>query len=237
MFAYIDEDVIIGDNVWVGPNAVIFKGTRIGNNCKIFPGAVIGAIPQDLKFGGEYTTVEIGNNTTIRECVTINRGTTATKTTKIGDNVLLMAYVHIAHDCVVGDGSILSNATNLAGHVSVGNFVTFGGMTGAHQFTNIGDYAFVTGGTMLRKDVPPFAMVAHVPGVFIGINSVGLKRRNFVLEDIHLIQDAYRYLYNSGYNITQAIEKILEELPQNIQIDHIIDFIKKSERGIVRGVG
>lgn len=235
-FVYIDDDVYIDDNVWIGPHVTIFKGSRIGKHSKIFPGAVIGGLPQDLKFGGEYTTVSIGDYTTIRECVTINRGTSASGETVVGNHVLLMAYVHIAHDCKVGNNSILSNATNLAGHVVVGEYVTFGGMTGAHQFSKIGDYAFVTGGTMLRKDVPPFAMVANVPGVCIGINAIGLKRRNFDLEDIHLIQDAYRYLYQSGFNISQALDKIAEELPQNSNIDLIIDFIRKSDRGIVRGI-
>ncbi len=235
-FVYIDEDVVIGDNVWIGPHVTLFRGTRIGGNSKIFPGAVIGGIPQDLKFGGEYTTVEIGHHTTIRECVTVNRGTAATGTTAVGNHVLLMAYVHIAHDCKIGDNCVLSNATNLAGHVEVGEYVTFGGMTGAHQFSKIGAYAFVTGGTMLRKDVPPFAMVANVPGVCIGINAIGLKRRNFTIEDIHLIQDAYRYLFQSGFNTSQAIEKIVEEFPSNKYIDDIVTFIRNSERGIVRGV-
>jgi UDP-N-acetylglucosamine acyltransferase len=235
-FVYIEEDVEIGDNVWIGPHVTIFKGTRIGSNCKIFPGAVIGGIPQDLKYNGEYTTVEIGDHTTIRECVTVNRGTSITGKTIVGDHVLLMAYVHVAHDCKIGNSCVLSNSTNLAGHVDVGDFVTFGGMTGAHQFSKIGSHSFVTGGTMLRKDVPPFAMVANVPGVFIGINAIGLKRRSFELEDIHLIQDTYRYIYQSGFNTSQALEKIAEELPSNPYIQEITAFIRSSERGIVRGV-
>lgn len=235
-FCYIDEDVIIGEGTKIGPNVTIFKGSRIGKNCKIFPGAVIGAEPQDLKFEGEYSTVEIGDYNTIRECATINRGTKLTGTTKIGSHNLIMAYVHVAHDCVIGDHCVLSNATNLAGHVIVEDYVIFGGMCAAHQFLRIGKHAFVAGGTMLRKDVPPYVLAAKDPAVFAGINSVGLKRRDFTIEEVHLIQDIYRYLFNSGLNTTQAICKIFEDFPSSIIRDEIVDFVKKSERGVIRGI-
>ncbi|MCO5229740.1 MAG: acyl-ACP--UDP-N-acetylglucosamine O-acyltransferase [Chitinophagales bacterium] len=235
-FSYIDEDVTIGEGTIIEPNVTIYKGTRIGRNCHIFPGAVIGAIPQDLKFAGEYSTVEIGDFTTIRECSTINRGTIASGVTRIGSHNLIMAYVHIAHDCVIGNHCILSNATNLAGHIIVEDYVVFGGMCAAHQFIKIGKHAFIGGGTMLRKDVPPYVLVAKDPAVFTGINSVGLKRRDFSLEQIHLIQDIYRYLFNSGLNTTQAIDKIFEDFEASEIRDEIIDFITKSERGIVKGI-
>lgn len=235
-FSYIDEDVTIGEGTIIEPNVTIYKGTRIGQNCHIFPGAVIGAIPQDLKFAGEYSTVEIGDFTTIRECSTINRGTIASGVTRIGSHNLIMAYVHIAHDCVIGNHCILSNATNLAGHIIVEDYVVFGGMCAAHQFIKIGKHAFIGGGTMLRKDVPPYVLVAKDPAVFTGINSVGLKRRDFSLEQIHLIQDIYRYLFNSGLNTTQAIDKIFEDFEASEIRDEIIDFITKSERGIVKGI-
>jgi UDP-N-acetylglucosamine acyltransferase len=235
-YSYIDEDVIIGEGTKIGPNVTIFKGSRIGKYCKIFPGAVIGAEPQDLKFEGEYSTVEIGDNTTIRECATINRGTKVTGTTKIGNYNLIMAYVHVAHDCVIGDHCVLSNSTNLAGHVIVEDYVIFGGMCAAHQFLRIGKHAFVAGGTMLRKDVPPYVLAAKDPAVFAGINSVGLKRRDFSLEEIHLIQDIYRYLFNNGLNTTQAIEKIMEDFSSSLIRDEIVDFVKKSERGVIRGI-
>lgn len=235
-YSYIDEDVIIGEGTKIGPNVTIFKGSRIGKYCKIFPGAVIGAEPQDLKFEGEYSTVEIGDNTTIRECATINRGTKVTGTTKIGNHNLIMAYVHVAHDCVIGDHCVLSNSTNLAGHVIVEDYVIFGGMCAAHQFLRIGKHAFVAGGTMLRKDVPPYVLAAKDPAVFAGINSVGLKRRDFSLEEIHLIQDIYRYLFNNGLNTTQAIEKIMEDFSSSLIRDEIVDFVKKSERGVIRGI-
>ncbi|HZH68300.1 MAG TPA: acyl-ACP--UDP-N-acetylglucosamine O-acyltransferase [Chitinophagales bacterium] len=235
-FCFIDEDVEIGDNTRIEPNVTIYRGTRIGKNCHIFPGAVIGAIPQDLKFEGEYSTVEIGDNTTIRECATINRGTQAKGVTRIGSNNLIMAYVHVAHDCQIGNHCILSNATNLAGHIVVEDYVVFGGMCAAHQFLKIGKHAFIAGGTMLRKDVPPYILAARNPAVYTGVNSIGLKRRKFELTEINLIQGIYRYLYNSGLNTTQALEKILIEIEPSEIREEIIQFIKSSERGILSGV-
>lgn len=235
-FTYIDEDVIIGDRTEIGPNVSIYAGSRIGDDCRIFPGAVIGAIPQDLKFEGEYTNVEIGDRVTIRECATVNRGTKYSYTTKVGNDTLLMAYVHVAHDCVIGEHCVLANTTNLAGHVVVEDYVIFGGMAAAHQFVKIGQHAFVAGGTLLRKDVPPFVIAAKDPTVFSGVNSVGLKRRGFSNDDIHHIQDVYRYLYNNGMNRGDAIEKIKVEVVDSKLKAGILNFIESSERGIIRGI-
>jgi UDP-N-acetylglucosamine acyltransferase len=235
-FTSIHEDVIIGDNCQISSNVTIFPGTRIGNNCKIFPGAVIGAIPQDLKFNGEYSTVEIGDFVTIRECATINRGTAALGATKVGSHTLVMAYVHIAHDCIVGSHCILANATNLAGHVTVDDYAYFGGMSGAHQFVKIGKHTFISGGSMIGKDVPPFCLVMRNPAQYAGINSVGLKRHQYSQDDIHLIQDIYRILFGSGLNTTQALNQIKTEIPDTEIKKHIIQFIETSERGIVSRV-
>ncbi len=236
-FSTVYEDVIIGDNTWIAPNVTIFPGTRIGGNCKIFPGAVLGAIPQDLKFDGEYTTVEIGDYVSIRECSTVNRGTAASGTTKIGSHSLIMAYVHIAHDCFIGEHCILANATNLAGHVTIEDYAYFGGMSGAHQFIKVGKHAFISGGSMIGKDVPPFCLAMRNPAQYAGINSIGLKRHGFTPDEIHMIQDAYRFIFgNNGLNTSQALAKIEEEIPASALRDYIISFIKTSERGIIKGM-
>ncbi|MFN8259921.1 MAG: acyl-ACP--UDP-N-acetylglucosamine O-acyltransferase [Chitinophagales bacterium] len=236
-FSAIYEDVIIGDNTWIGPNVTIFPGSRIGKDCKVFPGAVIGAIPQDLKFHGESSLVEIGDRVVIRECATVNRGTEASGTTRIGNDTMLMAYVHVAHDCIIGEHCILANSTNLAGHVIIEDYAYFGGMSGAHQFTRIGRHSFVSGGSMIGKDVPPFCLVMRNPAQYAGINSVGLKRHKFSTEEIHMIQDVYRYIFgNNGLNTTQALQKIEEEVPSSEWRDHILDFVRISERGIIKGI-
>lgn len=235
-FSFIDDDVVIGDGTHIGPNVTIYSGSRIGKDCRIFPGAVIGAIPQDLKFAGEYTTVEIGDRVTVRECVTVNRGTVYSNTTKVGNDTLLMAYVHVAHDCIIGEKCVLANTTNLAGHVEVGDSVIFGGMAAAHQFVKIGKHAFIAGGTLLRKDVPPYVIAAKSPTFYSGVNSVGLKRYGFSNDDIHHIQDVYRYLYNNGMNTTQAIEKIKQEVEDSKFKIEILGFVVGSERGIIRGI-
>ena len=188
-FAVIYDDVVIGDNCYIGANVVIFPGARIGNNCKIFPGA---SIPQDLKFDNEYTTVEIGNNNTIREFVTINRGTAASGKTVVGDNNLIMAYVHIAHDCVVGNNCVLANNTTLAGHITIEDYVITGGMSAIHQFVHIGQHAILAGGSLVDKDIPPYVKVGKFPASYCGINSVGLHRRGFSQEDINEIQAIYK---------------------------------------------
>jgi len=234
-FVTIDKDVEIGEGTWVASNVTIMEGARIGKNCKIFPGAVIGAIPQDLKFGGEYSTVEIGDNVTIRECVTINRGTKDRDKTVIKDGVLLMAYVHVAHDCLIGEHAILANSVNLAGHVTIGEYAILGGGSLVHQFVTIGKHAMITGGALVRKDVPPFTKAAREPLSYVGINSIGLRRRGFVSEKINEIQEIYRQLYLKGHNTSQAISFVEAELKASKERDEIISFVQESKRGIMKG--
>ncbi len=234
-FVSIDKDVIVGEGTRIGSGATILPGTRIGKNCNIFPGAVIGAIPQDLKFRGEYSTVEIGNNTTVREFVTINRGTAAKGKTVVGSNCLLMAYVHVAHDCVVGNNVILVNNTQLAGEVIVDDFAILAGMVAVHQFVHIGSHVMIAGGSLVRKDVPPFIKAGREPLSYVGINSIGLRRRNFTNEKIREVQEIYRYIYQKGLNISQAVEIIEAEMPASTERDEVLLFIKDSKRGIIRG--
>jgi UDP-N-acetylglucosamine acyltransferase len=234
-FTTIHSNVIIGEGTWIGSNVTIMEGARIGKNCNIFPGAVISAIPQDLKFQDEETTVEIGNNVTIREYVTVNRGTVDRGKTVIGDNCLIMAYCHVAHDCIVGKNCIFSNNSTLAGHCTVGDYVILAGMTAVHQFCMIGNHAFVTGGSLVRKDVPPFVKGAREPLSYVGINSIGLRRRGFSPEKIREIQNIYRILYQRNYNTTQASEIIEAEMEATPERDEILQFIKNSKRGIMKG--
>ncbi len=233
-FAVIHEDVRIGEGTHIMSGAVIMSGTTIGKNCLIFPGAVLGAIPQDLKFIGEKTTVEIGDNTTIRECVTINRGTQDKWKTVIGSNCLLMAYSHVAHDCILGDHVILSNSVQLAGHVEVGDWAIIGGMAGAPQFSRIGAHCYVFGHTVINKDVPPFMKAGRSPISYAGVNSVGLQRRGFSSDAINQILEIYRNLYNKGFNTSQALEYIEKDLPDSPERNMILTFIKESKRGIVK---
>ena len=234
-FSTISKNVVIEEGSWIGPNVTIMNGARIGKNCRIFPGAVIAAIPQDLKYKGERTTVERGENTTIRECVTINRGTVDRMKTVVGENCLIMAYSQIAHDCRVGNSCIFSNNTTLAGHVTVEDFVIMAGMTAVHQFCHIGKHAFVTGGALVRKDVPPYVKAAREPLSYMGINSVGLRRRGFSPEKIKEIQDIYRILYQKKYNNSQALEIIEAEMEATPERDEILSFVKDSQRGVMRG--
>jgi UDP-N-acetylglucosamine acyltransferase len=234
-FTTIHNNVKIGQGTWIGSNVTIMEGARIGKNCNIFPGSVISAIPQDLKYDDEETTVVIGNNVTIRECVTINRGTSDKLRTKIGDNCLIMAYCHIAHDCTIGDNCIFSNNSTLAGHIVVGDYVVLAGMTAVHQFCSIGNHAFVTGGSLVRKDIPPFVKAAREPLSYVGINSVGLRRRGFEADKIREIQNIYRILYQKNYNNTQASEIIEAEMEATPERDEILQFIKNSHRGIMKG--
>ncbi|PTN07320.1 acyl-ACP--UDP-N-acetylglucosamine O-acyltransferase [Mangrovibacterium marinum] len=234
-FVTVDKDVIIGEGTRIGSNVTILPGTRIGKNCRIFPGAVIGAVPQDLKFKGEYTTVEIGDNTTIRECVTVNRGTTARGKTVIGSNCLIMAYVHVAHDCLVGNHVILVNSTQLAGEVTVDDWAIIGGMSAVHQFVHIGTHVMISGGSLVRKDVPPFVKAGREPLSYVGINSIGLRRRAFNNDQIRDVQEIYRYIYQKGLNTTQAIEIIEAEMSATPERDEILMFVKDSKRGIIRG--
>lgn len=235
-FSFVDEDVVIGDNTWIGPNVTIFSGARIGKNCKIFPGAVISAIPQDLKFAGEATTAEIGDNTVIRECVTINKGTVDKMKTAVGKNCLLMAYVHIAHDCILGDNIIIANSVNLAGHVDIEDWVIIEGGTGVGQFVRIGAHAFISGLTGVRKNVPPFTKAAREPLQYVGVNSVGLRRRGFSNEIILQIEDIYRTLYVKGLNVSNALAVIEQEAPASKEKEQILTFIRGSKEGIIRGI-
>ncbi len=234
-FATIHNNVIIGDGTWIGSNVTIMEGARIGKNCNIYPGAVISAIPQDLKFQDEETIVEIGDNTTLREFVTINRGTVDRGKTIIGKNCLIMAYCHIAHDCVVGDNCIFSNNSTLAGHVTVGDYVILAGMTAVHQFCTLGRHSFITGGSLVRKDVPPYVKGAREPLSYVGINSIGLRRRGFESEKIREIQNIYRILYQKNYNNTQASRIIEADMEATTERDEILQFIKNSKRGIMKG--
>jgi len=210
-------------------------GARIGKNCSIFPGSVISAVPQDLKYNNEDTIAEIGDNVTIRECVTINKGTTDRLKTVIGDNCLIMAYCHIAHDCIVGNNCIFSNNSTLAGHVTVGDYVIISGLTAVHQFCSIGNHSFVTGGSLVRKDVPPYVKAAREPLSYVGINSVGLRRRGYESKKISEIQNIYRYLYQKNYNNTQACQIIEAEMEASPERDEILQFIRNSHRGIMKG--
>lgn len=234
-FVTIDANVEIGEGTRICSNVTILEGARIGRNCTIFPGAVIGAIPQDLKFRGEDTLAIIGDNTTIRECVTVNRGTAARGRTTVGNNCLIMAYSHVAHDCVVGDNVIISNATQLAGEVVVDNFAVIGGGTLVHQFCHIGPHVMIQGGALINKDIPPYVKAAREPISYVGVNSIGLRRRGFSNETICEIQDIYRYLYLSGLNFSDAVERIEAELPASKERDEIIQFVRNSKRGIIRG--
>ena len=234
-FVTIDKNVEIGEGTWIGPNATIMEGARIGKNCKIFPGAVISAVPQDLKFAGEETIVKIGDNVIIREFVTINRGTKANFETVIGNNCLLMAYVHIAHDCTIGHHVILANSAALAGHIKIDDWAIIGGMVAIHQFVNIGAHAMISGGGLVRKDVPPYCKAAREPLSYSGINSIGLRRRGFSFEKIKEIQDIYRIIFINGYNVSQALRYIEAELPATPERDEIISFTMNSQRGIMRG--
>jgi UDP-N-acetylglucosamine acyltransferase len=234
-FTTIHKDVVIDDGTWIGPNVTIFNGARIGKNCKIFPGAVISAIPQDLKFDEEITTAEIGDNCIIRECCTINRGTTDRNRTVIGKNCLLMAYVHVAHDCIVGDNCILANCVNLAGHVILGDFVIVEGVVGVQQFVHIGDHTFIAAGSNVRKNVPPYIKAARSPLTFAGVNSVGLRRRGFSADSVTQIEDIYRNIYTRGLNVSNAVKVIEQEEPQSKEKEIILKFIEESTKGIIRG--
>jgi UDP-N-acetylglucosamine acyltransferase len=222
-FAYIADNVVIGDGTWIGPNATVMYGARIGKNCKVFPSAVVSGIPQDLKFVGEETTAEIGDNTTIREGVTVNRGTVAAGKTVVGSNCLLMAYSHIGHDCFIGNHCIIGNATGLAGEVKVDDWAI---LSGAH--------VMVGGGSKIRIDVPPFIKADREPLSYMGLNSVGLTRRGFEKERIDEIHNIYRAFYQNGMNISKALDYVEKEFKPTPDRDYIIKFIRNSERGVIR---
>ncbi|MDR1742388.1 MAG: acyl-ACP--UDP-N-acetylglucosamine O-acyltransferase [Dysgonamonadaceae bacterium] len=234
-FAYVDANVEIGDGSRIMTHAVVLSGSRIGKNCTIFPNATIAGIPQDLKFMGEDSLAIIGDGTVVRECATVNRGTASKGFSIVGKNCLIMAYSHVAHDCVLKDYVILGNATQLAGEVEVDEHAILSGGTLVHQFTKVGSHVMIQGGTRLGKDIPPFAMAGRDPVSYVGLNIVGLRRRGFTGEQINNIQEVYRLLYQSGLNISQALPKIETELPESNEKSIILDFVRNSSRGIVRG--
>ena len=234
-FAYIEDNVVIGAGTRIMPHACIMSGARIGKNCTIFPNAVISGIPQDLKFEDEESLAIIGDNTTIRECVTINRGTKSRGQTVVGNNCLLKAYSHVAHDCILKDYVIVGNSVQIAGEVEVDDYAIISGGTLVHQFTRVGKHTMIQGGTRLGKDIPPYTVAGREPVSYVGLNIVGLRRRGFSREQINNIQEIYRYLYLSGYNISQALEKIESEIAESEERTDIIDFVRASSRGVVRG--
>jgi len=233
-FSVIEENVEIGENTRIDSHVLIANGARIGKNCHLHHGAVISTIPQDLKFAGEETFLEIGDNTIVREYCDLNRGTKERGKSVIGANCLLMAYVHVAHDCIVGNNVILANGVQLAGHVTIEDFVTIGGMVPVHQFCRIGKHAFVGGGFRVVQDVPPYILAAGEPLAYKGLNIIGLRRRGFPQETIALLRKCYRFLYQAKLNTSQAVEKIRSELEPTPEIQAILEFIEKSERGFIR---
>lgn len=234
-FAYIEANVEIGARTKIMANATILSGARIGEDCTVFPSAVVSAVPQDLKFRGEDTLAIIGNNTVIRECATVHRGTASKGKTVVGNYCLIMAYSHVAHDCLLHDHIILSNATQLAGEVVVDDYAILGGGSLVHQFSHVGTHSMTQGGTKVNKDIPPYVIAAREPVQYCGINSVGLMRRGFTREQLTAIQDTYRLIYMSGLNVSQALQQIQETLPPSAERDEIVNFITSSPRGVIRG--
>lgn len=235
-FSTIMENVSIGDGTHIHPNVTIYPGTVIGKNCEIFPGAVIGVCPQDLKFNGEETTVEIGDNTKIRECVTIHRGTKDKWKTTIGSNCLLMTYVHVAHDCQIGDNVILASYVGLSGHVEIDDFAILEGKVAAQQFVRIGAHSFIAGASLVRKDVPPYVKAAREPLGFAGVNSIGLRRRGFDDKTVKDIEDIYRILYVQNNNVSKGIDAVKELLPSSVFKDEILQFVADADKGIIKGL-
>lgn len=234
-FATIQKDVVIGDGSWIGPNAVICEGARLGKNVKVYPGASVSSVPQDLKFAGEKTETFVGDNTVIRESVTISRGTADKHKTVIGKNCLLMAYVHIAHDCIIGNNCIFANAVQVAGHVVIEDWAIIGGASALHQFVKVGSHVMLSGGSLVRKDVPPYTKAAREPLTYAGVNSVGLRRRGFAADKINEIQEIYRYIFLKGLNNSKALDAVEKDLPASPERDYIVNFIRSSERGVMKG--
>jgi UDP-N-acetylglucosamine acyltransferase len=235
-FAMIYGDVVIGDGSWIGPNSVLMDGARIGSKCRIFPGAVISAIPQDLKFAGERTTAEVGDGTTIRECVTINRGTADREKTAVGSNCLLMAYVHLAHDTIVGNNCVIANSVNVAGHVTIDDWAILEGNVAVQQFIHIGAHSFIAGASLVRKNVPPFVKAAREPLSYVGVNVVGLRRRGFDDAAVARIEDIYREIFVRNTNVDRAVQSVEQTLPRSHERGQILDFIRNSPKGIMRGL-
>lgn len=235
-FSTIYENVVIGKGTKIHPNVTIYPGTRIGADCEIFPGAVIGVVPQDLKFEGEETTVEIGDRTVIRECVTIHRATKDRWKTIIGNDCLLMTYVHIAHDCHIGNNVILASYVGLSGHVTIQDHAILEGMVAAQQFVTVGAHAFVGGASLIRKNIPPFIKCAREPLTFAGVNSIGLRRRGFSDEQVKEIEDLYRVLYVQNNNMSKGIEQVRETMPESPLQLQILNFIESSDKGVIKGM-
>ena len=235
-FSTIYENVVIGEGTRIHPNVTIYSDTTIGKNCEIFPGSVIGVVPQDLKFDGEETTVEIGDNTVIRECVTIHKGTKDKWKTSIGSNCLLMTYVHVAHDCQVGNNVILASYVGLAGHNTIEDYAILEGKVGTQQFIRIGAHAFIAGGSLVRKNVPPYVKAAREPIGFAGVNSIGLRRRGFDDNFVKEVEDIYRLLYVMNNNISKGVEAITNSLPESEITKQVLSFISDSDKGIIRGM-
>ena len=235
-FAVIHEDVIIGNGTRIHSNVALYPGTRIGEDCEVFPGAVLGVVPQDLKIENEYTTVEIGNPTIIRECVTIHRGTSDKLKTAVGDNCLLMTYVHVAHDCQIGNNVILASYTGLSGHVIIDDYAILEGKVAAQQFAHIGKHTFIGGASLIRKDVPPYIKAAREPLTFAGVNSVGLRRRGYSDEQLREIEDIYRAIYVQNSNLSKGVEAVLQSMDKTPLRDEIIGFIQGSDKGVIRGM-
>jgi len=232
-FSYIYGDVVIDDGTWIGPNVTIMDGARIGKNVKIFPGSVISAEPQDLKYKGEVTTTEIGDNTIIRECVTIHKGTVDKWKTVVGSNCLLMGYVHVAHDCQIGNNCIFANYVGLSGHNVISDYAILEGQVGSQQFIHVGKHAFIAGGTGIRKNVPPYVKAAREPISYMGINAIGLRRRGFSEERIINIQNIYRVLFQKGVNVSQSIQIIENDFDPSEEKEEILAFVRSSEKGII----
>ncbi|MDH3268019.1 MAG: acyl-ACP--UDP-N-acetylglucosamine O-acyltransferase [Ignavibacteria bacterium] len=232
-YAIIEGDVEIGEDCSVGPHAVIYSGARIGNRVKIFQGASVANLPQDLKFSGEPTLFIIGDDTIIREFATLHRGTKETGKSQVGKNCLFMAYSHVAHDCSVGDNCIIANAVQIGGHAHIEDYVIVGGSTPVHQFSLIGEHAMVAGGIRITQDVPPFILAAHTPATFAGINAIGLRRRGFKNEDIQILKDIFGLIYNKSHNVSQAAKIIEEKFGNNIYAQKVLSFLSRSKRGIV----
>jgi len=232
-FTIIEDDVVAGDGTSISSNAFLASGTRLGRECRVHHGAVLGSPPQDLKFRGEITTLEIGDHTVIREYVTMNRGTHDRWKTTVGNHCFLMAYAHVAHDCIVGNHVILANSVNMGGHVIIEDHAVVGGIVAIHQFSHIGCHSMIGGGFRVTKDVPPYVLAGQEPLAFSGLNIVGLRRRNFPQETLQLVEKAYQLIYYSQLNVSQALERIKKELPATEEMKHIVDFIEKSKRGII----
>jgi len=233
-FAVIEDDVVIGDNVVIGSNTFIGNGARIANDVKIFHGAVVSTVPQDLKYKDEPTTLEIGEGTVVREYATLNKGTVHSGKTVIGKNCLIMSYVHVAHDCVIGDNVIIANTVQFGGHVEVEDWVIIGGMVGVHQFVKIGAHSIIAFSSRVTKDVPPFITAGHDPLKYEGLNLIGLRRRGFSDDAMKNITNAYDTIYRSGLNVSDGIKK-LKETKMTEEVETIIKFVEGSSRGIIRG--